>query len=59
MSDMPIQPTVRTEVAKFLAGSDPRCGHDDHKHIIAGYSCRFCKRDIHDYLAVAPMWWPR
>lgn len=59
MSDYPIQPSIRNEIARFLAGSDPRCGHDDHKHVAAGFACKFCRREVADYLTVTPMWWPR
>lgn len=57
--DMPIQSSIRKELATYLAGSDPRCGHESHALLAVGIPCKFCRREFADYMSVVPMAWPR
>jgi hypothetical protein len=55
----PIQPSLRRQLATFLALSDPRCMADaEHNAIERGHICPKCHLGIHDYERAIPRDWP-
>jgi len=55
----PIQPSIRTEMARYLAVADAtaRCGHDEHVLVAQGLQCPKCHLTLTDYLTIVPRDW--
>lgn len=58
---LPIAPSIRTQVAEYLAASDTvRCGFDAHGWLIiqARSSCPHCHMDLSAYREAVGTHWP-
>jgi hypothetical protein len=58
MAARPIQPSIRKQLAQFLALMDPRCGLDAHNRVAQGETCPHCGLNLWTYADVIPQDWP-
>ena len=55
----PLAPSIRGQMAVYLAGADPRCAGIDHGIVSAGGMCPVCKLSLGDYMrALDSVVWP-
>lgn len=54
----PIQPSIRKQLAQFMALLDPRCVTDSHNKVAQGETCADCQRNLWTYIDSVPEVWP-
>lgn len=55
----PLAPSVRGQIAVYLAGADTRCYSMDHAAIVEGGFCPHCRLTLGDYVrALDVVTWP-
>lgn len=59
MMNQPLAPSVRGQIAVYLAGADPRCHSIDHAATVEGGVCPSCHMSLRDYVsALDVVTWP-
>lgn len=56
---MPVAPSIRGQMASYMALADPRCSWPEHDELIRTGHCMKCHKEIGEYVrALDVVTWP-